>query len=306
VTSSSGSDRITPQLKQRIRAVFRRLPKALAGDEEENHQLRVGGRRLRVALPLLAKRPDAKRVQRALTILRQLTRAAGVSRDLDVAVALFEEQSRQTGPPSVERTVLRRRLRAARARSRARMAESLLDLEIARLRRDLRAIVSRRGEGLFTVLRRLGQTRDALGQEVLHMLDGLGTRFDPVALHRLRIRLRRLRYVGEVAEVLKGQKLTATDDFKTLQDQLGLVQDTYVLSEWFARQAAAARARSQATLAREGAAQQAWFREASHGHHRAFLALSPATLIVRALAAMGRQARPRGRASGPTARHMRG
>src|SRR6185503_16539414 len=192
-------------LKQRIRGVFRRLAKALAGDEEEIHQLRVAGRRLRVALPLLARKADGKRVRRSLAILRDLTRAAGGSRDLDVAVALFEEHARETGAPSVERTVLMRRLRSARTRSRVRMAEALLDLEIARLRRDLRAVVARKGDGLFLVLRRLAETRDVLAQEALDLMDGLGTRFDPVALHRLRRGLRRLRYVAEVAEALKGQ-----------------------------------------------------------------------------------------------------
>jgi CHAD domain-containing protein len=302
VTSASGLDRTTPQLKQRLRGVFHRLPKALAGDEEQIHQLRVAGRRLRVALPLLARRPEGKRVRRALSILRQLTRAAGGSRDLDVAIALFDGQARDMGAPSLQRTVLRRRLRAARARSRSRMAEALLDLEIARLRRDLRVIVARRGEGLFLVLRRLGETRDALGQEALDLLESLGPRFDPVALHRLRIRLRRLRYLAEVAEALKGQQRAVTEDLKVVQDQLGLVQDAHVLSEWFARQAAAAGARDQAALRAEAEAQQAWFLEASHGHHRGFLALAPADLVRRALTALGRPARPRGRATGPTDR----
>jgi CHAD domain-containing protein len=301
VTSPSGLDRTTPHLRQRIRGVFRRLPKALAGDEEQIHQLRVAGRRLRVALPLLARKPEGKRVRRALSILQQLTRAAGGSRDMDVAVTLFDEHSRET-PHSPARTVLKRRLRAARTRSRSRMAESLLDLEIARLRRDLRVIVARRGEGLFTVLRRLGESRDAQGQVVLDLLDSLGPRFDPVALHRLRIRLRRLRYTAEVAEALKGQKQTATDDFKVLQDQLGLVQDAHVLAAWFAGQATAARGRRQTALAAEAAAQHAWFREKSHGDHRAFLARGPRDLVRRALASMGYAARPGGGAAGSAAR----
>jgi CHAD domain-containing protein len=300
--TSAGLDRTTPQLKQRIRAVFRRLPKALAGDEEEIHQLRVAGRRLRVALPLVARKPLGKRVQRSLSILRELTRAAGGSRDLDVAVTLFEEHARETGSPSLERTVLLRRLRGARTRSRVRMAEALLDLEIARLRRDLRAVVARKGEGLFLVLRRLGETRDALGQEALDLLDGLGARFDPVALHRLRRSLRRLRYVAEVAEALKSQKLAATTELKTLQDELGLVQDAYVLSEWLARQAAPAEAREQPALAAEALGQRGVYRAKCRGHHRAFLAQSPGELVRRALASMGRTARARPRAVATTAK----
>ena len=41
-------------LRDRVSRVFRELPGALAGEEEAVHQVRVTGRRLRVALPLLA------------------------------------------------------------------------------------------------------------------------------------------------------------------------------------------------------------------------------------------------------------
>src|SRR5688572_6250955 len=136
--------------------------------------MRVSGRRLRVALPLLARKPEGRRVRRALGILRQIRSAAGASRDLDVGVALLEERVHDLEAPSREARTLLRRLRAARSRSRARMAESLMDLEIARLRRHLRQILSRRGEGLFPVLLRLGQARDARGGSLLAALAWLG------------------------------------------------------------------------------------------------------------------------------------
>ena len=59
-----------------MRGVFRHLPKGLAGDEEAIHQMRIAGRRLRVALPLVARKPDGRRVKRALGVLRELTRTA--------------------------------------------------------------------------------------------------------------------------------------------------------------------------------------------------------------------------------------
>jgi CHAD domain-containing protein len=281
--SSAAPDRATPLLRDRVRGVFKRLPRALAGDEEALHDMRVAARRLRVALPLLARRPEGRRVRRSLKVLKQVTRTAGASRDLDVAVALFAERG---ADPSAERTVLKRRLRAARGRSRTRMAEALLDLEIAELRRHLRATVSRRADGLFVVLRRLRETRTALGTEVLSLLDALGDRYDPAALHRLRIRTRRLRYMAEMGDAFRGQSTSAADDLKALQDRLGLVQDNHVIAEWFGRQAAAARARGQADLAREAASHRAHFVDASHEHHRAFLAAGPSAVIRRALATM--------------------
>jgi len=283
------ADRVAPLLRQRIKAVFRRLPKALAGSEEDLHQMRVAGRRLRVALPLLARKPEGKRVRRSLRLLRALTRAGGLSRDLDVGAALLEAEVAAVGL-TPERQVLLRRLKAARARGRARMAEALLDLEIARLRRDLR-VLARRSDGFFAVLRRLRERRDEDGAESLALVAALGERFDAVELHRLRRRARRLRYTAELSGALKGQPSAAVDDLRKLQDHLGGLHDTYVLAEWLARQGAACQARGEAALAAEAAALRARFQEKTAAAHRAFLALPPADVIGRALAAMG-QSRP--------------
>jgi CHAD domain-containing protein len=280
-------DRTTPLLRQRIRSVFQHLPKALAGDEDAIHQMRVSGRRLRVALPLIARKPAGRRVRRALAILREIRTAAGASRDLDVSVALFEERVRSQHPPSRESKTLLRRLRAARARSRARLAETLMDLEIARLRRHLRRVLSRRGEGLFAVLLRLGQERDARGAALLTALTTLHEDYDPDALHRLRIGARRLRYVAEMSEGLRGTPSEASGLFKGVQEKLGQIRDAYVLSAWLGRQADAARARGQDAVAGEAAVQQAFFRDRSRAHHREFLEGDAVATVIRGLEVLG-------------------
>src|SRR5688572_32932816 len=127
-----GNDRTTPLLRARVRDVFRHLPKALAGEEEAIHQMRVAGRRLRIALPHLAKRPAGKRVRRALLELKRLARGAGASRDLDVMLGLFEAQLQTLRKRTPQQAVLLRRVRAARTRGRGLMAEAVLDLGIAR------------------------------------------------------------------------------------------------------------------------------------------------------------------------------
>jgi CHAD domain-containing protein len=285
----STADRVAPLLQQRIKALFRRLPKALAGGEEDLHQMRVAGRRLRVALPLLVRKPEGKRARRSLRLLRRLTRTGGISRDLDVSVALFEAELAKS-PPSAEDRLLRRRLRAARTRGHARMAEGLLDLEIARLRRDLR-VLARGGDGVFAVLRRIRETRDKRGAEALALIAALGDRFDPVELHHLRRQVRRLRYAAELSAALKGQAAAAATDFRALQDELGALHDTYVLSEWFKRQAESCRMRGQTAVADAAAARHQAFLDTTRAHHQAFLALPPADVVSRALAAMG-QSRP--------------
>lgn len=284
------ADRVTPLLQQRIKALFRPLPKALAGGEEDLHQMRVCARRLRVALPLLVRKPAGRRVRRTQRLLRGLTRTGGLSRDLDVGAALFEAELAKIGL-TPERRILRRRLVAARSRARARMAEALLDLEIARLRRDLR-VLTRRADGFFAVSRRLRETRLAEGTAVLASVAALADRFDPAELHRVRRQVRRLRYAAEVSAALKGQAAPAGGDFRALQDQLGSLHDAHVLSEWFARQAAACAARGEAAVAREARALHGLFLLTAQAQHREFLALPPSEVLSRALAALGGQSRP--------------
>lgn len=285
--SQANADRSTRLLKERVQWVFRQLPKALSGDEEAIHQMRVAGRRLRVALPLLARKPEGRRVRRSLKRLRQLTRAAGASRDLDVTVGLFQARLRELGLVGPEPSLLRRRLREARARSRSRMAEALLDLDIAALRRDLRAAVSRQGEGLFAVLLRLRQARDLGGEDVLFRLETLGERFDPDDLHLVRRRARRLRYVAEVGAALKEQETDAPVLLKELQERLGRVHDAYVLAGWLGGQAAKADLEGRMELAAEARRHEVFFLELARGHHREFLERGPAAVVKQALAAMG-------------------
>lgn len=285
--ASIHSELPTRLLKDRVRRVFRHLVKALAGDEEALHQLRVWGRRLRVTLPVLARKPHGKRVRRSLKILRQVTRSAGGSRDLDVMVGLLDEHMKglRVHPPALK--LLRRRLLDARARSRRQMAEGMLDLEIARLRRDLRAIVSRRAEPLFTVLLRLRQAREGQGAELLAALLRLQDAFEPEALHRLRILVRRMRYLAEALDYARGQESEAPALFKQLQDGLGLVRDNYLVSVWAMAQATRAASRGQEELSAEAAALAAHFLARSREAHAELIRSQPADLVGQALTVMG-------------------
>jgi CHAD domain-containing protein len=273
-----------------MRTVSRWLPPALAGEEEAVHQMRVAGRRLGVALALLARKPKGRRVRRALRVLRKLTRAAGASRDLDVCFDLFGERVKSLGAPTQERTVLGRRLLAARRRSRARMVEALLDLEIARLRRDLRSILSHRADDPFRIVGRVRDARDVEGGALLAGFEAIGDRYDPDGLHRLRGRARRLRYAAEVSDALRGQDSEAPTLLKKVQEQVGLVHDNHVLAAWLEAQAGVA-ARKNESLVMEAHAQAAFFGEAGRACHRAFLEQGPLELIRQALEGMD-QTRP--------------
>lgn len=283
-----GSDVPTRLLKDRVRRVFRHLPRALAGDEEALHQLRVWGRRLRVALPVLARKPEGRRVRRSLKILREMTRTAGSSRDLDVMTALLEARMKELRVHPEPLKVLRRRMLGARSRARRRMADGLLDLEIARVRRDLRAILARRADALFSVLLRLRRARDERGELALSAALKLQDEFDPEALHRLRIVVRRLRYLAELNDALRGHASEAPELLRQLQDALGQLHDAYLVSLWAGGQATRAASSGQAGVSAEAAALQDAFLDLSRRHHGALLAMRPADVLGRALTAMGR------------------
>ncbi len=278
------ADPTTVLLRERIARLHRYLPQALAGDEESLHQMRVAARRLRVALPLIAQKPAGKRVRRASRLLRDLTRGGGGSRDLDVMTALFGQRLREAAPPELRG--LLRDLRAARARSRRRLAGDLLDVDIARLRRDLDAIVGRRGEPVFTVF---GRLRDAAAVEraaILEGLDRIGDAFDPAALHRVRIRFRRLRYTAEVVDALRGRDSDAATVFRQVQEAIGRLHDAWVLSGWLFRKAARAEAQGRADVAAAARSEYAVCLEGAQARHRELVSLDPRVLLGRGLEAM--------------------
>ena len=281
-------DRTSLLLQDRVRRVFRELPGAVAGQEEPVHQVRVAGRRLRVSLPLLARKGQGRRVRRALEVLRQLTRAVGEGRDMDVILGLFDDRLAVLRAPSAEQRALLSRLRSARARSRAHVADSVLDLDIDGLRRDLRRLLRGGASSSATVLARARAVREEEGAELLRGFSQVGDRYRPAELHALRRRVRRLRYAAEVEDVVRGDESRAPVLWKRLQDGIGVIHDHHVLASWFEEQARAAEARGDALLARAARRERSAFTSLGRLLHRALLETKPADLALRALQAMAR------------------
>ena len=120
-----------------------------------------------------------------------------------------------------------------------------MDLEIARLRRDLRDTASHRADDLFTILGRLRAERDPRGNLLTAGLLALGDRYEPDTLHLLRRQARRLRYMAEVSDaLLRSETSEAPGLFKTLQEQIGALHDAHVLGQWLSAQAESAAAAS--------------------------------------------------------------
>jgi len=281
-------DRSARLLEDRVTRVFRELPGAVAGHDEAVHQVRVAGRRLRVALPLLARKGDGRTVGRALKVLRRLTRTVGAGRDMDVILGLFQDRLDALRTTSAEQRALLSRLRTARARSRSQVAESVFDLDIDGLRRNLRRLLRDGAADADTVLVRLRAQREEEGASLLRGWSQIGAHYRPAALHALRRRIRRLRYAAEVEDAVRGEDSRAPALWKRLQEAIGVIHDHDVLAAWLDEQARAAKARDNALLVRAAQRERSAFVGVARLLHRALLETQPADVSLRALQAMAR------------------
>jgi CHAD domain-containing protein len=271
-------------LRRGVRALFKELPRALAADEDGTHEMRIASRRLRVGLPLLALKGDCRRVRRVRATLRALTRTAGAARDLDVCVGLFEAAASEAPTPSAPTAVLRRRLLAARRRSRLRMVEDALDVDIAGLRRSLRQLLA---AGVADSAQAAERVRVLVARErerFVALMDRNAAAFDPDHLHELRRVARRLRYAADLYDALQGTPSEAPRLFKRVQDDLGLIRDAYLLGRWIESQSLRSARRGESALseAASAEAQRAWAR--ARAHHARFLERASSDVVSRAAA----------------------
>lgn len=231
-----------------MRRLNRHLPKALAGNADAVHEMRVSARRLRVALRLLSARPDSRRRLRCHSALKALGDTAGSSRDLDVSVDLLERRLAE-GQFDADGRIVLRRLRAARGQSRRRLGERLLDLDIARLRRGLRTLSSKEPASVVEALERLAAELRKKGAELQR---GVGEAPPDSAetLHGLRILARRMRYAAEIADALRGRASDSAAAFKAIQDEMGAIHDLQVLAARLTRMGEGWRARGHEDVAR--------------------------------------------------------
>jgi CHAD domain-containing protein len=232
-------------LTRRVREMFRVYPKALVGDVEAVHDLRVAARRLRAAVALLVEKPDGRRARRCDRTLAALARAAGRGRDLDVGIEILEALPSGASEANPR---LRRALRASRSRARVLSREALLDLDVAHLRRDMRALVAQAQLDRAVLAERLAALRQREEQTIGRELSTGRARPRPEQLHRARRAARRLRYAAEIEDLFDGVDSGAADRWRAMQTRLGEIQDRHVLAAWLSFRERRAAARGDSNL----------------------------------------------------------
>jgi triphosphatase len=219
-----------------LRAFAAAEPHARAGEVEPVHQLRVATRRLRAALRLFAPLLPARFLERAHDDLAWVAGSIGAVRDLDVLTEAVKTRAARLDPElrsalgPVEAAIHDRRAVALAA-----LVTTLDANRCQRLLDRLRAFAesSPRG-GRDAPLGRLApQLVRPLVRAVVRAGGRLSRESPPADFHRLRVRVKRLRYALEPLRAIAGKPVRRLGKLlEELQDVLGAAQDAATHIAW--------------------------------------------------------------------------
>ncbi len=228
-------DGIRRKLRKLLREAIRRQELFLDAPDgiEELHRLRVSIRRFRALLSFLRPALPPGTYDRNQDLLRRLGRSFAPLRDLDVLLDTWEAIQATYPESDAREPSLKGLLQAERTRLETETAFALshgsatpVFLEHWRWLNGEAPFEDEAWTDLsvaYEVPHRLKKWRKAL-RAGLDVLQG----FDPAAVHALRIRCKKLRYVlEECAEVLPAKLRKRTERVRDLQDLLGAVFDTH-------------------------------------------------------------------------------
>jgi CHAD domain-containing protein len=220
------------------RALREAWPGVVAGDASAVHRARVATRRLREALAVLAV--ERRSVRRLRRDLRNVTRALGPVRELDVTLGLIVRLLHDEPDLEGALETTRVQLMARRARRRLRLMRVTDEVDVAGLLARVRAL----DVPADAVHRsRLPVDRDGvrrrIGDRAAHLLEAIaaaGALYAPDPLHEVRIALKKLRYALELGRAARipnaARQATA---LRRYQDLLGEWHDWQMLASHAAR-----------------------------------------------------------------------
>lgn len=212
-----------------------------AVDIEYIHRMRVASRRMRSALDSFQLCFNKKTYQRILKDVRQVTRALGEARDLDVQLEALEHEILKYSSPRLAPGLKRLQLRMINARSRAQThviqamnrmeSDSVLE-EIEAWTAPLLAQASSvylYSPELYTLA--FNSIREEMDEFLRHE-DLIHDPANVSELHEMRIGAKHLRYTLEIFEELYGSRIKPyIEEMKNIQDQLGNIHDLDVWIE---------------------------------------------------------------------------
>lgn len=242
-------------LRFHLRTFARSEGPARGGEVEPVHQLRVATRRLRAALRFFRPLPPARFVGWARREMAWLGDTIGAVRDLDVLGQAVSAHAARLDPQL--RGALGPLALTIHDRRSAAHVDLVAALDSRRCRRLLDRLAAFADASVTVAQPRLGEVAQALisplERAALRAGRRIGGDSPPEALHRVRVRIKRLRYALETLRGLGGKGLRKwIRRLEDLQDLLGEHQDAVVQIEWLRRFADTAEA-PPATLLATGA-----------------------------------------------------
>jgi CHAD domain-containing protein len=217
-----------------LRAMTAEHDKAVTGDVEAIHRLRVATRRLRAALRMLREVAPSDAAESAADELGWLCGAIGAVRDLDVLAQLLEERAT--------------RLEAAFIRALEPLSATIRRQRATEQERLIAALNSERYRGLVQHLGRLapepaadsialGAVAARLVRSQLRAMLRAGAALDevssPETLHRLRVRVKKLRYALEPLRAVGGKPVRRMlRRLERVQQRVGLYHDAATATAW--------------------------------------------------------------------------
>lgn len=212
-------------LRFHLRAFANQEAEARKGDVESVHQLRVATRRLRSTLRLFGPVLPADGVRRVAGDLGWLGEAIGAVRDLDVLMLAIRARSRRLDSTQQDALgPLATTLRGQRAVAHAALVRALDTPRCRELIACLSGLAGARHSAP------LGDVASDLAAPLLRAVHRAGRRLDEdapaEAFHRLRVRVKRLRYALETLHGVGGRYgLRMLRRLEAMQELLGRHQD---------------------------------------------------------------------------------
>ena len=217
-----------------LRAMTAEHANASAGDVEAIHRLRVATRRLRAGLRMLREVAPGGEAQSTADELAWLCGAIGAVRDLDVLAQLLEDRATRLEPDFIRALEpLSDTIRRQRTVEQERLVAALDSERYRGLAQRLGAVAPQPtadGVTLGAVAARL--VRPQL-RAMLRAGAGLDEASPPETLHRLRVRVKKLRYALEPLRAVGGKPARRMlRRLERVQERVGMYHDAVSAAAW--------------------------------------------------------------------------
>lgn len=228
---SLSSPDLAALITRRHEALRAHVLPAHSGRVEGVHQARVASRRLREVVPVLGDGLDDVRLKPLRKDLRDLTRALGPVRELDVAAGMIEALGLVHADATGLRVLWLGRIAQQRRAPVRALVRALAPGVRNKLDHELDAFAVARAASSDQAWREsLAQRLTARARGVRTRIARTGTLYRPEPLHEVRIATKKLRYALEItADAGLARLARPLRTLKMAQETLGLLHDLDVL-----------------------------------------------------------------------------